>query len=119
MAYARASVEAPSDPVAIDMALAGNRSGLTAYERVFGIPATHRLTLLRSRARLDGVVTETLEFQEFEPAGALVARYELELETDLAGGVRQGSWRKYGMGADPEPRPREAPTLPPRRYQAS
>lgn len=117
MAYAPASVHARAETVSIDMAQARGESGLPAYELIFGIPATHRLTLLRSRARLDRVLTETLEFQEFEPTGVLVARYELELETDLAGGARQGCWRKYGMPADPGSSPRETPSLP-RRPQA-
>lgn len=112
--YAPAPVHARAETICIDMARAG--SDLPAYEVIFGIPATHRLTLLRSRARLDRVLSETLEFQEFEATGALVARYELELETDLAGSVRQGCWRKYAVLKNPETRARETPSLPRRRH---
>ncbi|KTS20464.1 hypothetical protein NS228_09370 [Methylobacterium indicum] len=64
------------------------------FETIFRTPVDHRLVIRGSRSRgapLDGV---RWYHDEFDAAGALVARYETYDETDAAGEERCG-WRRY------------------------
>jgi hypothetical protein len=64
------------------------------FEAVFHIPSTHSLLVVRSRSRggFEGGVY--WEHEEYDPKGALIARYESFSESDHAG-VRRSGWRKY------------------------
>ncbi|GJD62506.1 hypothetical protein [Methylobacterium frigidaeris] len=67
------------------------------FETIFRTPVEHRLVIRGSRSRgapLDGV---RWYHDEFDAAGALVARYETFDETDESGEERCG-WRRYDAG---------------------
>ncbi len=64
------------------------------FETIFRIPVEHRLVIRGSRSR--GAPSDRVCWfhDEFDAAGALVARYETYDETDDAGQDRCG-WRRY------------------------
>ncbi|OAS24181.1 hypothetical protein [Methylobacterium platani] len=64
------------------------------FETIFRTPVAHRLVIRGSRSR--GAPTDGVCWyhDEFDAAGALVARYETYDETDESGGARCG-WRRY------------------------
>ena len=64
------------------------------FESVFHIPSTHSLLVVRSRSRGGFQGGVYWEHEEYDPKGALIARYESFSESDHAG-VRRSGWRKY------------------------
>ena len=67
---------------------------LPNFEVSFGIPAHHRLWLVRSRGRGGPMWGEYWTHEEVDPSGTIIARYESYDEVDTRGQVRCG-WRKY------------------------
>jgi hypothetical protein len=79
-----------SDPPTASLRDASN------FEAVFHIPANHYLRVVRSRSRgglLSGVYWE---HEEYDPNGALIARYQSFSES-RDGKVCQSGWRKYDL----------------------
>jgi hypothetical protein len=64
------------------------------FEILFGIPAHHRLWLVRSRGRGGPMWGEYWTHEEVDQSGTVIARYESYEEVDARGQVRCG-WRKY------------------------
>ena len=64
------------------------------FEKVFQIPATHRLMLVRSRSQGCPAVAIDWEHDEYAPDGCLVARYQ-SFERLGPSGKRQNGWRKF------------------------
>lgn len=65
------------------------------FERLFQIPPSHRLELIRSRG-LGGRVQATYwDHEEYNPGGNLVARYRTFEEFDEQRGASSRGWSKY------------------------
>ena len=64
------------------------------FEILFGIPAYHRLWLVRSRGRGGPMWGEYWTHEEVDQSGTVIARYESYEEVDARGQVRCG-WRRY------------------------
>ena len=68
---------------------------MKSFEAIFGIPAEHRLELVRSRVRGGLIRAEFWRHEEFDARGALVAGYESFSEIDPTSGAVNSGWRRY------------------------
>jgi hypothetical protein len=65
------------------------------FEAIFGVPPSHRLEQVRSRARAGAVDATFWAHEEYDASGRLVARYESFRESDVRTGALRSGWRKY------------------------
>ena len=68
---------------------------MRSFEAVFGIPADHRLELVKSRIRGGLIRAEYWRHEEFDANGALVAEYESFSELDPTSAAVNSGWRRY------------------------
>ena len=68
--------------------------GMTGFEAIFQIPATHRLVLVRSRSQGCPLTAICWEHDEYDTLGRLVARYRSFEKGSPVGGIQRG-WRRF------------------------
>jgi hypothetical protein len=68
---------------------------MKGFEATFGIPAEHRLELVKSRICGGLIRAEYWEHHEFDARGTVVARYESFAEVDPRSGAINSGWCRY------------------------
>ena len=68
---------------------------MRSFEKIFDVPPTHRLVMVRSRSTGGARGAHSWIHEEFNDWDELTARYESFVEIDHATGVLRSSWHKF------------------------
>ena len=68
---------------------------MRSFEKIFNVPPTHRLVMVRSRSTGAAMEAHSWAHDEFDDWGELTARYESFAEVDSRTGALRSGWRKY------------------------